>query len=410
VNDRIAVSLAALCALTACTSTDPGGDPTATTDSAGIAIVENRGPYEEWRIAEAPEVRIGTVEGDSAYQFHRVRFAGRLSDGRIVVADGSNQVRWFDPDGTFRSATGGQGGGPGEFGNMVGFVLTPADTLVIHDSRNRRATWLSPGEAFVRDMPLREVATGQATLLALTSDGRLTLSVSTTPYGELRPDFTYVQDTLSILASSAQRIDTIARRPGSDNAIWAAFEGGQVNRMAVSGMPFAHAVAAAATADSYAIADGGTGEIRYYDWSGALTRIARVPEVSGVVFTDDHKSRFVDYQIAAARQRGSADPSGVEEGARQQMAIIPDGHTMPTFADLLSDVDGRIWLREFAPVWVDETDHAWTVFGPDGRVERKVRTPLDLRVLHVDPEFVTGVERDSLDVEYVTVHRLERGS
>jgi hypothetical protein len=289
---------------------------------------------------------------------------------------------------------------------MVGFILTPADTLVIHDSRNRRATWLSPGEAYVRDIPLREIPSGQAKLLALSADNRLALSVSTTPLGELRPDFTYVRDTLTVFAASAAGIDTVARRPGRDNAIWAAYSGGRMDRFQVSGMPFAREVAAAATADGYAIADGGTGEIRYHDWTGALTRIARQPGPGGDLLTSDDKASFVEHTVDAARQRGNTNLSVMEESARQQMDIIPEGHTMPTFAELLSDVEGRVWLRDYAPVWVDETEYVWTVFGADGRVERRVVTPVDLRVLHVGPEYVTGVERDSLDVEYVTVHRL----
>jgi hypothetical protein len=352
VDDRIAVSLAALCALTACSATDPTAGTAAVSDSAGITIVDNRGPYDEWRLAADPDVRIGTVEGDSAYQLHRVQFAARLGDGRIVVADGGYQVRWFDPDGLFRSATGGRGGGPGEFGNMVGFVLTPADTLVIHDSRNLRATWLSPAETFVRDIPLRGIASGsQSRLLALTGDGRLALSVSTTPFGELKPDFTYVRDTLSVLAASAAGIDTVARRPGRDNAIWAAFSGGRMDRFQVFGMPFAREVAAAAATDGFALADGGTSEIRFHDWAGALTRIARQPGLGATLLTSDDKARFVEHTVDAASQRGNTNLSVIENAARQQMDIIPEGHTMPTFADLLSDAEGRIWLRDFVSVW-----------------------------------------------------------
>jgi hypothetical protein len=236
------------------------------------------------------------------------------------------------------------------------------------------------------------------------------LSVSTTPFGELKPDFTYVRDTLSVLAASAAGIDTVARRPGRDNAIWAAFSGGRMDRFQVFGMPFAREVAAAAATDGFALADGGTSEIRFHDWAGALTRIARQPGLGATLLTSDDKARFVEHTVDAASQRGNTNLSVIENAARQQMDIIPEGHTMPTFADLLSDAEGRIWLRDFAPVWVDETEYAWTVFGTDGRVERRVKTPVDLRVLQVGPDYVTGVERDSLDVEYVAVYRLVRGS
>jgi hypothetical protein len=263
----------------------------------------------------------------------------------------------------------------------------------------------------VRDIPLRGIASGsQSRLLAVTADDRLALSVSTTPLGELQPDFTYVRDTLSVLAASAAGIDTVVRRPGRDNAIWAAFSGGRVDRFQVSGMPFAREVAATATADGYALADGGTGEIRFHDWAGGLTRIARQPGLGGHLLTSDDKENFVQHTVDAVRQRGNTDLSVVEQAARQQMDIIPEGHTMPTFADLLSDVEGRTWLRDYTPIWVDETEHGWTVFGNDGRIERRVRTPVALRLLQVGPDYVTGVERDSLDVEYVTVYRLVPGS
>jgi hypothetical protein len=40
----------------------------------------------------------------------------RLGNGQIAVADsGTNQIRYFGPEGAFRRAFGRQGGGPGEF-------------------------------------------------------------------------------------------------------------------------------------------------------------------------------------------------------------------------------------------------------------------------------------------------------
>lgn len=64
-------------------------------DSAGVTIVENTSPAwssgEEWRVVEPPVVEIGVIDGDQRYQLSRVLGVGRLSDGRILVANGGSQ-------------------------------------------------------------------------------------------------------------------------------------------------------------------------------------------------------------------------------------------------------------------------------------------------------------------------------
>lgn len=73
-------------------------------DSAGITIVENTAPLwhenAAWSIDAEPEVEIGVLDGDPAYQLYHARDAARLSDGRIVVANyGTGELRYFDAHG-----------------------------------------------------------------------------------------------------------------------------------------------------------------------------------------------------------------------------------------------------------------------------------------------------------------------
>lgn len=76
---------------------------------------------EDWTLSEAPLLEIGVREGEEAYQLHRVRGSVRLEDGRIVVLNaGSQELRYFDPDGRFLGAVGGRGEGPGEFQSPAG--------------------------------------------------------------------------------------------------------------------------------------------------------------------------------------------------------------------------------------------------------------------------------------------------
>ncbi len=99
----------------------PGDDAGVVTvrDSAGIRIVENTTPQwqegERWRLSPEPVVDIGGGDREED-QLFRVVGALRLSDDRIVVANGgTNEIRFYGPGGAFLSASGGEGEGPGEF-------------------------------------------------------------------------------------------------------------------------------------------------------------------------------------------------------------------------------------------------------------------------------------------------------
>lgn len=102
--------------LAACGAGDRAASGAAVRDSAGVTIVESAAPRwregEGWRVVPEPAVEIGAVEGEEAYQLHRVAGALRLGDGRIVVANGgTSELRYYGPDGRHRHTAGGEGEG-----------------------------------------------------------------------------------------------------------------------------------------------------------------------------------------------------------------------------------------------------------------------------------------------------------
>ena len=104
-------------------------------DSAGIRIVENAraawSATEAMRLGGSPALVIGS-RPEAPYEFSRVVGALRLTDGRIVVADGASlELRFFDPAGTFMRSVGRRGEGPGEFRRMGSLVRLPGDTLAV---------------------------------------------------------------------------------------------------------------------------------------------------------------------------------------------------------------------------------------------------------------------------------------
>ena len=49
------------------------------------------------------------------------------------------------------------------------------------------------------------------------------------------------------------------------------------------------------------------------------------------------------------------------------------------------------------------------VFRPDGVYLGTVKLPHDLRIAEIGPDYVLGMARDDLDVEYVRMYGLDRG-
>src|SRR5688572_2660157 len=94
---------------------------------------------QQWSVSTQPTVRIGEVDASEAYMFSQVASAVRLSDGRIVVANGaSNEVRVYDAKGKHTTTLGRTGAGPGEFQTLRMLWRLPGDSLIAYDARNGR--------------------------------------------------------------------------------------------------------------------------------------------------------------------------------------------------------------------------------------------------------------------------------
>jgi len=133
-------------------------------DSAGIRIVESRGPGrwsagEAWTAAEA--VSIGVVDGPEEYTFGRIRQVAALPDGGIAVLDDTDLViKVFDANGRHRRTFGGKGGGPAEFQGISGLALR-GDTIVIHDWRLSKLAESTPDGELIRTVRAEWLTVGR---------------------------------------------------------------------------------------------------------------------------------------------------------------------------------------------------------------------------------------------------------
>ena len=85
-------------------------------DSAGVRVVENRDNAlwrieDRWSVTEV--VKIGDTDGPPEYVFTSISAVELLSDGRFVVADWANELKFFSPAGVHERTVGRSGSGPG---------------------------------------------------------------------------------------------------------------------------------------------------------------------------------------------------------------------------------------------------------------------------------------------------------
>ena len=106
---------------------------------------------EQWTLSEVPVLEIGVVEGDPAYQLHEAVSSVRLPDGEVAVINaGSQEVRFYSPEGRHLRSTGGNGSGPTEFRRPARIWRWGADSLRVLDGRLSRFTFMDLEGAVAR--------------------------------------------------------------------------------------------------------------------------------------------------------------------------------------------------------------------------------------------------------------------
>ena len=409
--------LASFALLAAChEDPDPHETPSSAAqlrDSAGILITENPPPPEGsslgWEIGPEPTVTIGAAEGEAPYLLHSVHKAATLSDGRIVVADGaSDEVCVFDPDGVHLVSWGGEGEGPGEFESLRGVARWRGDSvaawnfytdrgLSIFDSEGNLSRKISLGSernyariavlragAVLRDFWVRP-APGPGTIYAhsrydiMDGDGGITASLGTHPASE---HFRYEYD------GHALRGDAV----------------------------FSRSVVAAAWRDLAVVSPNHKYEIRAYTTDSALRRIVRldrplIPVTRSLLMLD-----FDDLMRHQATRMGEEMLKIERERMGGYYDAMPLPKTLPAFETIMADALDYLWVREY-PLpgrdvrWPRETPHTrWLVFDPEGRVLGFVETPRGLVIYEIGADYILGRRVGDLEVQYVEVWPLRRGS
>jgi hypothetical protein len=393
-RDRARLILAALLSTAAC---DAGTDArdVVVRDSAGIQIVESPtgladSTYDR-RLEADPILDIGVVEGAPEYQLFRVTSAQLLPDSRLVVANGGTQeLRFFDMEGRFLYAVGGQGGGPGEYELPLLLPSPEADTIVVYDVFARRFTTLTMDGSLVRTTT---PTSSLGTAVALIADQRLVTNSNTARIGVDSPEGVVTNEVLvRVIQLEPPGDDTIARFEGPDLFAW-----NQNGRVGFTQVPFDASPTVTAGAGRIHVALGRVPEVHTFDADGRLQRIVRIAHPR----TPITRAQFDSY-VAAQVARARDDAEAIE--VRRRYAQTPMRDALPAHQRALVDAAGNVWLERYR----EDAAAAprWTVIDSAGKPRGTITLSAGVRILTIGEDLVVGTVRDEVDVEHVIVWRL----
>lgn len=382
-------------ALTACDS-NPGSvlDTTTRRDSAGISIVASSAPH--WQrgrqrtIDTVPILDLAGTGGGPMHEFFRISNATRLSNGRVIVANGgSHELRAYAPDGRFLWAAGSEGEGPGEFRILGPVSRFRGDSLLVVDPQLGRITVFDDAGHVGRTTAGKGAPFVIGGLMVL---GDSLLAGPTIPFvslNEMPPGLH--RGTTHLVHFSTEDLsplDTIASYPG-----------GQSFRFARGSMVplFAKRSVAAPLGTQVVIGTSDAMQYRVYSASGAIEAIFRIPGY-------DLSLSKEEYDAVLAASLNPNTPSDI----REAIDDMPRPETRPAYEQIVADAEGNVWVAKFQSRLDRGKGVDWEVFSPEGAWLGTMHTPPRFHVFEIGEDYVLGRHFTELDVETVQLLRLER--
>lgn len=361
-----------------------------------------------------PEVKLTKPAARLGHQFSIIGGVRELADGRVLVADGiDNVVLRVDLASQKLDTIGRSGQGPGEYKAPDALFPLPGQGTLVVDLGNARLSIFDGAGKYRESIPIAQGQPGQGAFSlifprAVDAAGRIYYQ----PLGGgPRADSAVVIRW----DRAAGRFDSVARVKLPPMITK---ESGGANNRNVRQRPTPYP-----PQDSWAVApDGRVALVRApvyrVDWaSPAGTRTTGKPiAAASVAIREAEKKEYLADQaanglsVAMENRNGQVSmrfTRGQSEGATEEAEAIaatewPASKPIATGL-LLTGPDGRLWVERSVPAGAART---YDVVGPDGAVARRVTLPVGRRVVgfgarglyvrHIDADGINYLERYDL--------------
>lgn len=393
----------------ACGSDPPPAGPRVEIDTIGDTTIVRTLSGSVWAAEAAlvPEVSIGEMDGPSEYLFGRIGSLAVDSDGNVHVFDSqADQVRVFDPDGTYIATLGREGEGPGEFGRAEAIAVLPDGRLLVRDPGNMRVQVFDRASGETDEWEYNSGNTYRAGAPLYTDVRGRTFLLTRGPSGD---------DIVIVLGADGTHLDTLPEPTTDYRPVNVKAE--TENASVTSSVPFTPRFFWAVHSSGHLLTGLSSDYRIELARDDGVLRIERAYDP--VPVSDGERDHWRESTVRMIRW---SVPDWTWDGPR-----IPDHK--PVFTELLAGRDGRIWVRlSTEGRRVENEDHnpdspfsepvtwrestRYDVFESDGTYLGVVMPP-DGFAPSPDPVFVRdhvwAVTRDELGVERVVRYRIVVG-
>ena len=289
--------------------------------------------------------------------------AARLASGEIAVADaGAKSVLFFDTHGQLLRRAGREGGGPGEYRNLLWLGQCQRDSLFAWDPARSRIVVLDTAGTVVRHFAVPMVwavacnRTGRVVLVGQPNPGS-TATVNGTPYASVG---------VSLLAPTGAGLDTIMHMPLFDA------------RFIPQPPPLGAVATVALTAERIYVGTPDTNSVSVYTSAGQLEGTVLV-HTSRRPATERHFEAAIEAIVDAA-------PPDWRTSLRQQIhGMVQKPEWLPFYGSLFADSLERVWAQTSFP---GDSATVLGAVGDAGAAEIVVSRPLT--VFEVGTNYVLG--------------------
>lgn len=355
-------------------------------------------------VADQPTTVIGRSNAPG-HELIYVRSGGVLDDGSIAILNvGTHDIRFFDRDGGLLSTLGRQGQGPGEFLNPRSARFFPNGAVIVADIGSQRMTSFDETGSVVDEQRIHFHEGERVPLRSWDpplENGLLpmaTLDVSL--FESVRREEGLYEDTVVIDIFDDGNVRTSLRYPRG-----VAFHAREAQRGLTRPVPFSDAILYSWGPDRVVV---GTTHGRIFDAFDpdgerleafeAQGEVGRVEEADWLGYQRALRQELDDPIRIRGRQVGGAPVD-------RFLAETPRSAERPLFDDIYVDDLARLWLREFGYASDGDT---WQVVTLDRESVDRVELPAGSRVLAAGEEWVLVLQKDGLDVEYVSLYEVRR--
>ena len=375
-----------------CDAAAPPRSTSTIRDSAGVRIIESLadGRFRAPWVVGLEVWTIGELDGPADYLLSRVQGAMQLPTGEVVIANGgTNELRFYGPDGTHRRTLGREGQGPGEFEYLRALGPCREDGFVAFDFNWQMNVYGFDG-TFVEKTVLRTPDGITPYEVACDGDGHVLLlgwgrDASEGP----REGFYQLHDDL-LLTNADGEIDTdFGRRLVSERI---------GSRFGSRPHPGGRATVFALRDHLVYVGSGERFEVEVWALDGSLQSLLRGPPVSLQV-SDSVKNVFVESALSRISEER-------RPAARTDFASWEWPESLPAYTALQVDPEGVVWVRIYNPD--PSAPELWSLLHVTDGYLGDLALGARQTLLEAGDDYVLVLSRDEFDVERVAKHTLNR--